>query len=217
MFGLQFSEDEQIGNWISRTNGRYKAKEIPKTSHGMMDANKNKVQFNFLKNLDIKNINMEVEQLHPSTHEFWEEEHIRKSLLDYLVGWSRYPKAYVKKLLYAQDEATHALKSDDKEEDEIELGFVDGLFELYKLRGDIEKARQEIMATKMLSGYRHSFGSFLFNSFICFRSSTIENLIKEEKRELNELKKIEASRIAYDFLILQHTSLKCVLDRNMMN
>ena len=34
LFGLQFSEDEQIGNWISRTNGRYKAKDIPKTSHG---------------------------------------------------------------------------------------------------------------------------------------------------------------------------------------
>ena len=152
----------------------------------MMDANKNKVQFNFLKNLDIKNINMEVEQLHPSTHEFWEEEHIRKSLLDYLVGWSKNPKAYVKKLLYAQDEAMHALKSDDKEEDEIELGFVDGLFELYKVRGDIEKARQEIMATKMLSGYRHSFGFFLFNSFICFRSSTIENLIDEKRRELND-------------------------------
>ena len=71
LFGLQFTEDEQIGNWISRTNGRYKAKEIPKTSHGIMDINKEKVQFNFLKYLEISNINMEVEQLHPCTHEFW--------------------------------------------------------------------------------------------------------------------------------------------------
>ena len=92
------------------------------------------------------------------------------------MGWSRNPKAYVKKVLHAQDEATHALKSDDIEENEIELGFVDGLFELYKLRCDIEKARAEIMATKILSGYRHSFGAFLFNSFICFRSSTIEKI-----------------------------------------
>ena len=53
---------------------------------------------------------MEVEQLHPSTHEFWEEEKIRTSLLDFLVGWSRNPKAYVTKVLHAQDEATHALK-----------------------------------------------------------------------------------------------------------
>ena len=73
LFGLQFSEAEQIGNWISRTTGRFKTKEIPETSHGMMDVNKNHVQFNFLKNLEINNINMEVEQLHPSTHKFWED------------------------------------------------------------------------------------------------------------------------------------------------
>ena len=97
----------------------------------MMDVNTNRVQFNFLKNLTINNINMEVEQPHPSTHEFWEDEHVRKSLMDYLVGWSQNPKAYVKKVLHAHNEATHALKSDDKE-DEIELGFVDGLFELLK-------------------------------------------------------------------------------------
>ena len=95
LFGLQFTEVEQIGNWISRTNGRYKAKEIPKTSHGMMDVNKNGVQFNFLKNLEINNINNEVGQLHPSTHEFWEVEHIRKSLLDFLVGWSRNSKLHL--------------------------------------------------------------------------------------------------------------------------
>ena len=173
LFGLQFTEDEQIGNWISRTNGRYKAEEIPKTINGMMDVNRQKVQFNFLKNLEISNINMEVDQLHPCTHEFWEEDQIRKSLLEFLVGWSRNLKAYVKKNVQAQDDATHALKSDERDEDEIELGFVDGLFELYKLRCDIEKARAEIMATSTLSNYRHSFGSFLFNSFICFRSSTI--------------------------------------------
>ena len=34
-----------------------------------------------------------------------------------------------------------------------------------------------------------------------------------KKRELNEIKKIEASRIAYDFLILQHASIKCVLEQ----
>ena len=77
-----------------------------------MDINKEKVQFNFLKYLEISHINMEVEQLHPCTHEFWEEDNVRKSLLEYLVGWSRKPKAYVKKTQQAQDNATHALKSD---------------------------------------------------------------------------------------------------------
>jgi hypothetical protein len=56
LFGLQFTEDEQIGNWISRTNGRYKAKTVPTTINGMMDVNKQKVQFNFLKNLEISKV-----------------------------------------------------------------------------------------------------------------------------------------------------------------
>ena len=60
------------------------------------------------------------------------------------------------------------LKVTKKQDKEIELGFVDGLFELYKLRCDIEKARSETVATKVRSGYCHRFGSFLFNSFICF-------------------------------------------------
>ena len=94
---------------------------------------------------------MEVKQLHPCTHEFWEEDNVRKSLLDFLVGWSRNPKAYVMKTLQAQDNSTHSFKGNEQEENKVESGFVDGLY-----------------CTRVLSGYRHSFGSFLFNSFICF-------------------------------------------------
>ena len=119
----------------------------------------------------------------------------------------------MKKTHHAQDDATHALKSGHREESEIDLGSVDGLFELYKLRCDIEKAKAEIMATKVLSGYRHSFGSLLLNSSIRLRCSTIEKLIEDKKRELNEQKNQEASRLAYEFLILQDTSIKCVLEQ----
>ena len=87
----------------------------------MMDVNKEKVQFNFLKILEIGNINMEVDQLHPCTHEFWEEDHVRKSLLDFLVGWSRNLKAYVKKTIQAQDDATHALKSAKEKQVKLSL------------------------------------------------------------------------------------------------
>ena len=76
LHGLVFTEAEQIGNWISRTNGRYKTKPMPKTCEGMMDLNKNKVTFNFLKSLEIIHINNETMLAHPSTHEFWEEEEI---------------------------------------------------------------------------------------------------------------------------------------------
>ena len=53
---------------------------MPKTGLGMVDINKNKVSFNFLKSLDIAAINRELDLLHPCAHEFWEEEEIRNSL-----------------------------------------------------------------------------------------------------------------------------------------
>ena len=216
LFGLSFTEDEQIGSWISRTNGRYKSKPMPKTCEGIMDVNKEKVCFNFLKSLEISNINKETMLLHPCVHEFWEEDEIRNSVLQYLVGWSKNSAVYAKesqKRKY-QDEATLALKSDKSDEkDEIEVGFVDGLFEMYKLRLEIAKARADLISDSVLPGYRHKFGTFLFNAFLSFRSTAIDNLINEKRKELDLYKKMEASRIAYDFLIMQHATIKCILEK----
>ena len=104
--------------------------------------------------MEITNINKETSLLHPSAHEFWEEEEIRKSLLDFLVSWSRNPLAYAKKTQTPQDEATAALKRDKNDEGAlIEMEFVDGLFEMFKLRKDIAKARTELIAMSVLSGY----------------------------------------------------------------
>ena len=101
-----------------------------------------------------------------------------------------------------QGAATDAIKSKKSEEIlQIEVGFVDGLFEMFKLRIEIAKARAELISTSVLSGYRHKFGTFLLNYFISFRSTMIDNLILEKKKELDLHKKIESSRmIAYDFL-----------------
>ena len=70
-----------------------------------------------------------------------------------------------------QDEATLALKNDKSDEkDEIEVSFVDGLFEMYKLRLEIAKARADLISDSVLPGYRHKFGTFLFNAFLSFTS-----------------------------------------------
>ena len=106
---------------------------MPKTVLEMMDVNNNEVQFNCLKSMEITNINIETLLLHPSAHEFWEEEEIRKSLLEFLIGWSRNPMVYAKNTQTPQDEATSALKCDKNNGDKlIEVGFVDGLFEMFK-------------------------------------------------------------------------------------
>jgi len=88
----------------------------------------------------------------------------------------------------------------------IEVGFVDGLFEMYKLREAIAKAKAEILSNDLTSSY--TFGTALFTSNITFRSSTIENIIMDKRIELDKEKKIEASLLIYDYLMMQHAGLK---------
>ena len=97
LFGLDFTKDEQITNWIHRANGSYKKVQFPKTIEGMLSVNLMKKSFNFLKSLDIAAINNEIEFLHPCTHEFWEDEETRTKFLEFLAGWSKNTAAYFKK------------------------------------------------------------------------------------------------------------------------
>ena len=73
--------------------------------------------------------------------------------------------------------------------EDLEVGFVDGLF--------------EIISDGLISSYKHRFGTNLFYSDITFRSSTIENLIKDKRLELDKQKKVEASLMIYDKFITQ--------------
>ena len=86
----------------------------------------------FLKSLDIASISNKMEMLHPSTHEFWDNEEIRTKFLDYLAVWYKNPAAYLKQGFYCQDSTTTAENFVDDEEN-IEVGFVDGLFEMFKI------------------------------------------------------------------------------------
>ena len=38
LFGLDFTKDEQIANWISRTQGNYRTIQLPNTAEGFMNV-----------------------------------------------------------------------------------------------------------------------------------------------------------------------------------
>ena len=210
LYDLDYTKDEQITNWINRTSGAYRKMQFPKTIDGMLKFNMLKKSFNFLKSLDIAAINNEIELLHPSAHEFWEVEETRAEFLEFLATWSKNTSAYFKRTFTEQNEPKPIMQANYEEE--IEVGFVDGLFEMYKLRCDIEKAKTELIADGLISTYNHNFGTFIFGNHIDYRSSLIESIIEPKRLELDKSKKTEASLIAYEFLILQHASLKCILE-----
>ena len=78
---------------------------------------------------------------------------------------------------------------------------------------EIRKARSEIISESVISSYKHKFGSFLFRTHLNFRYSVIENTILPKKLELDLKRKMEAPLIAYEFLIMPHAALKCVLEQ----
>ena len=86
---------------------------------------------------------------------------------------------------------------------------------MYKLRKEIRKARSEIIAESVISSYNHKFGSFLFGTRLHFRYSVIENASLPKKLELDLKKKMEASRLAYEFLVMQHAALNVFLSKSM--
>jgi len=88
---------------------------------------------------------------------------------------------------------------------------------MYKLRDEIRKARSEIISESVMSSYNHKFGSFLFGTHLNFRSSTIENAILPKKLELDLKKKMEASCLAYEFLVMQHTALNVFWSKSMID
>ena len=184
---------------------------MPSTVESFMKVNDTKQPFNFFKSLDIANINQEVENLHPSTHEFWENEEIRKELMNYLKEFSRNKRAYDKQTMQQVDATTKEYLRGEYEE--IEVGFVDGLFELYKLRENISKTKAEIMSEGFTSSYKQKYGTNLFTNNITFRSSMIEYIMLEKRLELERQKRIEGSLLIYEYLILQHAAMKCILEK----
>ena len=92
--------------------------------------------------MDIASINKETDLLHPGAHMFWDDEEIRSKFMNYLATWSKNTSAYIQKGFYTQDSTTSTERKSSNEE-AIEVGFVDGLFEMYKLREEIRKARAE--------------------------------------------------------------------------
>ena len=141
--------------------------------------------------------------------------------MDYLVVWSKNPAAYIQKDYYDQDSTTR-LEKKNLLMMKNSTWFCRWVVWDVQIKGwnkkskeidNKNKARLEIISESVISSYNHKFGSFLFGTQLNFRSSVIENAILPKKLQLDLKKKMEASRTAYEFLIMQHAALKCILEQ----
>ena len=88
-----------------------------------ININHTQKTFNFLKSLNIASI----------------KDESRNKFREFLAKWGKKKKKqHILKRVLSRYKVVNNTKAEDKE---IEVGFVDGLFEMYKLRAEIRKAR----------------------------------------------------------------------------
>ena len=81
----------------------------------------------------------------------------------------------------------------------IEVGLVDGLFEMFKIREEIKKPKSEIIAESIISSYNHKFGKFLLGTHLNFRASVIEKVFLPKKKKMDLQRKLKLPELLMNF------------------
>ena len=78
---------------------------------------------------------------------------------------------------------------------------------MWKLQCAIIRAKDELLATKVLKKYKHLNGAYIFEKSSHWRSSALENMMKEHNNERNRKVAQEGSLFLFESYFLQYDSL----------
>ena len=111
---------------------------------GVMMSMTNNKEFNFYKSLDIDNINIEILAFHTSVHAFWTKQSVRSTFQKVLDTWcpDQTGQFYTKQPMKVNDVNLKSYYKVMVEQNYMGLaegGFVECLFELWKIRSRIIK------------------------------------------------------------------------------
>ena len=149
-----------------------------------MESLKKIVEFNFYKSLDNDNINAEILALHADVHAFWTRQPVKNTLRKVIDSWCHDPTCqfYTKQPMKVDDvnlQYYYRMMAKQKDKGLAEGGFVECIFELWRVRSRIVKARSEIISTGQFSEYTHRFDDFILQMQTSFNSNYIFGLVLE--------------------------------------
>ena len=100
----------------------------------------------------------------------------------------------------------------------VELGFVDKLIELWKLRKRILEDKTEITVSGFLARYNHDTGKAIMNKTVNFRSTYISQAFKSRNKALTMEEKSRAAIAMYNNEIVLYKALllQCEKDFDLM-
>ena len=137
---------------------------FPRSVTELLDI-KESCNFCFIHRMDTHFINEETLNIHYTKHHFWEQEGILQMLNRTINSLSF--EAYNKQFRgYMGSEV--GKKPSDKLQNEkdkfVELSLVDAMFELWKLRWTIIRAKDELIAQGVLKKYKHLDDLYIFKT-----------------------------------------------------
>ena len=215
-----------IADWTGRSIDSYPAFELPKTFEELQNIPLDK-HYNFLMSLDRNSINKEIQRLGFEALMFWELPKVNDALNEICQKWFfNYSATTISGAIDITGDTTdtHALVSSPqptiaivgsvKEKKQcVELGFVDKLIQLWRLRKSILEAKAEISVSGTLAKYNYKAGEAIMNKMVNYKSSYIHQLFKKRNMAITEEERRLSSMYMYENYICQYKAILLQCER----
>ena len=234
LFGLEFTESPSALNWTERSVSNWKGIVLPETFEELERIPLDK-PYNFLMSMDKESIDKEVNILGIEAHMFWEQENVRNDFNNFCKQWFFSDhKAYMTSPIDISKDissptptmantsnTTPTIVIVDSQQEKrrcIELGFVDKLFELWKLRKKIQEDKAEITVTGFLQRYNHEGGKAVMHKTFNFKSTYIAKVFKAKNKALTLAERTRMSLEMYNYEIALYKALlmQCEKEYDLM-
>ena len=230
LFGLQFTELPSASDWTNRSVENFGTLALPSTFEELQKVPLDR-HYNFLMSLDKNSIDFEIGKLGVEAHMFWEKPEVRAAFNEICKKWFFNDcKAYVKNTIDISEDSQNPNPTDNtnpsmaivvsqKEKvQSVELGFVEKLIEMWRLRKRILEDKAEILVDGTLAKYGYKAGETLMNRTLTYRSSYVNRVFKARNKAITLEERKRGALIMYENYIQQYKAilLQCERDFDIM-
>ena len=232
LFGLKFTESPSVSGWTNRSIETYDTLVLPTTFEELEKIPMDRA-YNFLMSFDKNSIDKEIALLGVEAHMFWENPEVRAAFNEICKKWFfNECKAYAKQTIDLSEDSqtpvptenapidppTAVVVSQKEKVQSVELGFVEKLIELWRLRKRILEDKAEILVDGTLAKYGYKAGETLMNRTLTYRSTYMSKVFRARNKTISLEERKKGARIIYDNYICQYKALllQCEKDFDLM-
>ena len=226
LFGLKFTDSNSASEWALRSIDNYTMLNLPETFEELQKVPLER-SYNFLMSLDTESINKEIARLGVEALMFWELPKVENALNDLCHSWFNTNYKKIREIVDITDtqesassaqipEPTITVVGSCKKEKEqrVEIGFVDKLIELWRLRRKILEAKAEISVSGTISKYTYKAGEAIMSKTLTYKSSYMAQLFKARNRVVTLEERKCQSLNMYENYICQYKALLLLCERD---